>query len=69
MNTDLQAALTQALLSHDKVWADEEKTILAKNILLDLVEKTDPTIIGLLLGNDDLKRHFFVEVNGQTQRQ
>lgn len=30
MNTDLQAALTQALLSHDKVWADEEKTILAK---------------------------------------
>lgn len=64
MNTDLQAALTQALLSHEKVWADEEKTILAKNILLDLVEKTDPTIIGLLLGNDDLKRHFFVEVNG-----
>ena len=64
MNTDLQAALTQALLSHEKVWADEEKTILAKNILLDLVEKTDPTIIGLLLGNDDLKRHFFVEING-----
>lgn len=64
MNTDLQAALTQALLSHEKVWADEEKTILAKNILLDLVEKTDPTIIGLLLGNDDLKRHFFVKVNG-----
>ena len=64
MNTDLQAALTQALLSHEKVWADEEKTILAKNILLDLVEKTDPTIIGLLLGNDDLKHHFFVEVNG-----
>ena len=64
MNTDLQAALTQALLSHEKVWADEEKTILAKNILLDLVEKTDPTIIGLLLSNDDLKHHFFVEVNG-----
>ena len=59
MNTDIQTELTQALLSHEKVWANEEKTILAKNILLDLVEKTDPTIIGLLLGNDDLKRHFF----------
>ncbi|MBD3613188.1 DNA methyltransferase [Kingella kingae] len=64
MNTDIQTELTQALLSHEKVWANEEKTILAKNILLDLVEKTDPTIIGLLLGNDELKHHFFVEVNG-----
>ncbi len=64
MKTDIQTELTQALLSHEKVWANEEKTILAKNILLDLVEKTDPTIIGLLLGNDELKRHFFAEVNG-----
>lgn len=64
MKTDIQAELTQALLSHEKVWANEEKTILAKNILLDLVEKTDPIIIGLLLSNDDLKHHFFVEVNG-----
>ena len=58
MKTDIQAELTQALLSHEKVWANEEKTILAKNILLDLVEKTDPIIIGLLLSNDDLKHHF-----------
>ena len=64
MNTDIQTELTQALLSHEKVWENEEKTILAKNILLDLMEKTDPTIIGLLLGNDELKHHFFVEVNG-----
>lgn len=64
MKTDIQTELTQALLPHEKVWANEEKTILAKNILLDLVEKTDPTIIGLLLSNDELKRHFFVEVNG-----
>ncbi|HHF3525499.1 TPA: DNA methyltransferase [Haemophilus influenzae] len=64
MKTDIQTELTQALRSHEKVWANEEKTILAKNILLDLVEKTDPTIIGLLLNNDELKRHFFVEVNG-----
>lgn len=64
MKTDIQTELTQALRSHEKVWANEEKTILAKNILLDLVEKADPTIIGLLLGNDELKRHFFVEVNG-----
>ncbi|HHF7274573.1 TPA: hypothetical protein ACPSFJ_000876 [Haemophilus influenzae] len=53
MKTDIQTELTQALRSHEKVWENEEKTILAKNILLDLVEKTDPTIIGLLLGNDD----------------
>ena len=41
-----------------KSMGKRRKTILAKNILLDLVEKTDPTIIGLLLGNDELKRHF-----------
>ena len=64
MNTDIQTELTRALLLHEKVWENEEKTTLAKNILLDLVEKTDPTIIGLLLGNDELKRHFFVEANG-----
>ena len=64
MKTDIQTELTQALRSHEKVWANEEKTILAKNILLDLVEKTDPAIIGLLLENDELKRHFFAEVNG-----
>ncbi|EPI1887160.1 site-specific DNA-methyltransferase, partial [Neisseria gonorrhoeae] len=64
MKTGIQTELAQALLSHEKIWANEEKTILAKNILLDLVEKTDPSIIGLLLNNDELKRHFFVEVNG-----
>lgn len=58
MKTDIQTELTQALRSHEKVWANEEKTILAKNILLDLVEKTDPTIIGLLLNNDELKTPF-----------
>ncbi|EMU0500000.1 hypothetical protein FDV44_001400, partial [Neisseria gonorrhoeae] len=64
MKTGIQTELAQALLPHEKIWANEEKTILAKNILLDLVEKTDPSIIGLLLNNDELKRHFFVEVNG-----
>ena len=64
MNTDIQTELTQVLLSHEKVWADEAKTILAKNILLDLAEKTDPAIIGLLLQNETLKRHFFAEING-----
>lgn len=58
MKANIQTELTQALLSHEKVWANEEKTILAKNILLDLVEKTDPTIIGLLLSNDELKTPF-----------
>ena len=64
IDSKIQDQLNEALQLHDNVWADEAKTTLAKNILLDLVEKTDPTIIGLLLGNDELKRHFFVEVNG-----
>ena len=64
IDSKIQGQLNEALQLHEKVWANEEKTILAKNILLDLVEKTDPTIIGLLLRNDELKRHFFVEVNG-----
>ena len=58
IDSKIQDQLNEALQLHEKVWANEEKTILAKNILLDLVEKTDPTIIGLLLGNDELKRHF-----------
>lgn len=64
IDSKIQDQLNEALQLHDNVWADEAKTIFAKNILLDLAEKTDPTIIGLLLGNDELKRHFFVEVNG-----
>lgn len=42
MKTGIQTELAQALLSHEKIWANEEKTILAKNILLDLVEKNRP---------------------------
>ncbi|SNB77936.1 putative methyltransferase [Kingella negevensis] len=64
IDSKIQDQLNEALQLHNNVWADEAKTILAKNILLDLAEKTDPTIIGLLLGNDNLKRHFFVEANG-----
>lgn len=67
MDSNIQNQLEQTLQSDSRVWVNNdsnETSILAKNILLDLVEKTDPTIIGLLLSNDDLKRHFFVEVNG-----
>lgn len=64
IDSKIQDQLNEALQLHNNVWADEEKTILAKNILLDLVEKTDPTIIGLLLQNETLKRHFFAEING-----
>ena len=67
MNSNIQNQLEQTLQSDSRVWVNNdnnETSILAKNILLDLVEKTDPTIIGLLLENDILKRHFFVEVNG-----
>ena len=67
MDSNIQNQLEQTLQSDSRVWVNndsKETSILAKNILLDLVEKTDPTIIGLLLGNDDLKRHFFVEMNG-----
>lgn len=67
MDSNIQNQLEQTLQSDSRVWVNNdsnETSILAKNILLDLVEKTDPTIIGLLLGNDELKHHFFVEVNG-----
>ncbi|MDK4535240.1 site-specific DNA-methyltransferase [Kingella kingae] len=64
MDSKIQDQLNEALQLHNNVWADEAKTILAKNILLDLAEKTDPAIIGLLLQNETLKRHFFAEING-----
>ena len=64
IDSKIQDQLNEALQLHDNVWADEAKTILAKNILLDLAEKTDPAIIGLLLQNETLKRHFFVEIGG-----
>lgn len=67
MDSNIQNQLEQTLQSDGRVWVNNdsnETSILAKNILLDLVEKTDPTIIGLLLNNDELKRHFFAEVNG-----
>ncbi|WP_428829965.1 hypothetical protein [Haemophilus influenzae] len=50
MKTGIQAELTQALLPHEKVWANEEKTILAKNILLDLVGKNRPSHYRFVVG-------------------
>ena len=50
MNTDLQAALTQALLSHEKVWADEEKTILAKKYPIGFGGKNRPDYYWLAIG-------------------
>ena len=63
MKTDIQTELTQALRSHEKVWENEENHFSQKHSV-GFGGKTDPTIIGLLLENDELKRHFFVEVNG-----
>ena len=42
-----------------KSMGKRRKTILAKKHSVGFGGKTDPTIIGLLLGNDELKRHFF----------
>ena len=50
IDSKIQDQLTQALLSYEKVWVNEEKTILAKNILLDLVEKNRPDYYQFVIG-------------------
>ncbi|STO68457.1 Type III restriction-modification system methylase (M.HindVIP) [Canicola haemoglobinophilus] len=64
MNKNLQDELKKALQSFDDVWANEEKTELAHNLLLDKLEQHDREILAILLKNDELKRHFFVDIDG-----
>ncbi|MBN6711581.1 hypothetical protein JFL47_10160 [Haemophilus haemoglobinophilus] len=64
MNKNLQDGLKKALQSCDDVWANEEKTELAHNLLLDKLEQHDREILAILLKNDELKRHFFVDIDG-----
>lgn len=50
-------------LKNNDVWSNQDKNQLNKTKLIDLVEKTDTKIIGALLENETLKRHFFIDVN------
>ena len=63
-NTQLKTSLEIALQPINSVWADEAKTELAHNFLLDKLEKYDPEMMAALLNNADLKCHFFVEIAG-----
>ena len=62
MSNTIQTELHQALQSQPEYWTDENQTTLNQTKLIDAAEKTDPIIIGLLLKNETLKRHFFVEI-------
>ncbi|MFZ7307479.1 DNA methyltransferase, partial [Avibacterium avium] len=64
MSNMIQDELHQALKSQPEYWADENQTTLNKPKLIDAAEKTDPVIIGLLLQNETLKRHFFTKIGG-----
>ncbi|QLB14746.1 hypothetical protein A6B39_04400 [Mannheimia granulomatis] len=63
-HSQLYTQLEKALQPYSKLWANEEKTVLAKNILIDGLEKTDPEIIRLLLKDSSIKSHFFADVEG-----
>lgn len=60
----LLSTLKTALHSCNGIWANDDKTELAFNLLLDKLEKHDVETMAALLSNSDLKRHFFTEIAG-----
>ena len=59
MKTDIQAELTQAPTITRKSMGERRKNHFSQNILLDLVEKPTRLLSGVVIENDELKRHFF----------
>ena len=57
----LKQLILEVLKADDRLW-NEEKTELNQTLLLDLVEKIDEKIIGLLLQVDELREKFFVKI-------
>lgn len=60
----LLSTLKTALHSCNGIWANDDKTELAFNLLLDKLENYDVETMTALLSNSDLKRHFFTEIAG-----
>ena len=63
-HNQIQTELKLALQLCHSVWADEAKTELAYNLLLDKLDKHDTETMAALLNNAELKRHFFSEIAG-----
>ncbi len=57
----LKERIIEVLKADDRIW-NEDKTELNQTLLLDLVEKIDEKIIGLLLQVDKLREKFFVKI-------
>ena len=60
-NKKLKQFIEKVLKSDDRLW-DEDKTDLNETLLIDLVEKIDEKIIGLLLNEQSLREKFFVKI-------
>jgi adenine-specific DNA-methyltransferase len=58
-NKKLKDKIFETLKADNRLW-DEEKRELNQTLLLDLVEKIDENVIGLLLADSILKEKFFV---------
>ena len=57
----LKNNLEKILKKDDRLW-DDEKNVLNKTLLKDLVDKLDAKLIDLLLNNDEARKKFFLKV-------
>jgi len=59
--TRLKHLILKALKADDRLW-NKDKTELNQTLLLDLVEKIDERVIGLLLQEKELREKFFAKI-------
>jgi adenine-specific DNA-methyltransferase len=59
--SNLKNSVFIALKTDDRIW-NEQKTELNQTLLLDLLDKIDEKIIGILLENEELRGKFFVKI-------
>jgi len=65
---NLLEQLERLLIENDRLFDQENKPVingkLAKNKVVELALKLNPTLLKVLLSNESIKKHFFAEVDG-----
>lgn len=59
---DFKNKILETLQFDHRIW-NEDKSELNQTLLLDLIDKSDEKIIGILLENEEFKTKFFIKIN------
>lgn len=62
-NNHINQLIKQAVINDDRIWVDDNQTILDETKLIDLVNKIDANLIKSLLEIKELREKFFIQID------